>query len=811
MSALIEKKAFADLVTCSFKTPPVRKVPESNRNFSVYEEIRDEWETLSEIARELVSHYAESYYTPFLILFNRFEEELDDVKMNHGKVFIEDINFRLSEYLNSEIIPDIYFRLGETICHYLIDEFQDTAPIQWRNLYPLIENVLSEAGSFFIVGDTKQAIYGFRGADFRIMRKLEDRSPFPSSSRDVKELFINYRSQEEILRFADRVFTEILRESRYREAADMSGLTEFNQKPRDTLLGKGHVELVLIDRDLSALPEKLILQNLIDELHSRGYGYRDIAILTPRNYDVVQVTSWLNEKDIPFLSFSSLDIRQRRLTGEIISALKFLDSPIDDRSLASFLLGEIFQKASAPYGMKEEMIHQLLLKYRKNLIKSSGTEVPGTKHSSSHMERPLHRTGLKEDGDFYDRYHRHTRGSSLYKVFQNEFPEVWMGLFERLFNLTGYLPLYDLVTEVLRAFRVFENFQDETATPVRILEVIKRFEDSGINSLKDFIDYSEKSGDDTEWTIDVPRGIEAVNVMTVHKAKGLGFPVVVVLLRGERLNRGFPYIVRETEGGASLLRINRDIIRTNPEYERIYNDEVMNKATNSLNTLYVGFTRAEAEMYVLAVKGERDIYPFDLLPFDDFPPSERPEEIYAEVSQKTPTAPLYYHDSAIEISVDPTLRLHIEEKRRGEFYHEVLSHVEFVDQNLEQPLNDAIVKLQKLRGEDFPLEEILNKLIAFLQMKDMRDFFSCRNGRIVFREKEFANRRGNLYRMDRVVVDSDRVTVIDFKTGEDTPEEEAKYVKQINDYMEILRDFYPDRPVGGVIAYIDMKKTKRVF
>jgi len=79
----------------------------------------------------------------------------------------------LSQYINEFKVPEIYFRLGEKIHHFLIDEFQDTSPIQWSNLKLLIENALSENGSLFVVGDTKQAIYSFRGADYRIMNELE--------------------------------------------------------------------------------------------------------------------------------------------------------------------------------------------------------------------------------------------------------------------------------------------------------------------------------------------------------------------------------------------------------------------------------------------------------------------------------------------------------------------------------------------------------------------------------------------------------------------------------------------------------------
>jgi ATP-dependent exoDNAse (exonuclease V) beta subunit len=135
---------------------------------------------------------------------------IEVTKRRQGKIFIEDINRNLAEYLSAEMVPDVYFRIGETIFHFLIDEFQDTSPIQWRNLFPLLENSLSQQGSAFVVGDTKQAIYGFRDADYTIMKAFESRNPFPSAEYSVQELEVNYRSLQRILEFNDKVFKTLL-------------------------------------------------------------------------------------------------------------------------------------------------------------------------------------------------------------------------------------------------------------------------------------------------------------------------------------------------------------------------------------------------------------------------------------------------------------------------------------------------------------------------------------------------------------------------------------------------------------------------
>jgi len=605
--SLLREGSFPDLVKVPTGTPPLKKVPPSDRRADAYEAVLCEWERFRELLGRFTLLYSALYYQPYLMVYRDFQRTLDEQKRALGRVFIEDVNHSLSEYLDGSIVPDVYFRLGETVFHYLIDEFQDTSPIQWKNLFPLIEDSLSVGGSLFVVGDTKQAIYGFREADYTIMRALEGVNPFPSALHTVEELHFNHRSKKEILRFNERVFKDIAGGSRYAEAAAHSGLSDYTQKPTDA--DRGYTEIVSIDRNDAERPEKGMLLELVGELRERGYNLPDIAILAFKNYDVVRITSWLNEGGVPFISHSSLDIRQRKLTGEIISFLNFIDSPVDDLSFIQFILGDIFQKRCSHHGLTAKQIHDFIFKNR---------------------EEP-----------------------HIYRAFQREFPGIWDSLFKKLFRLAGHLPLYDLVTEAFRTFNLFGDFIEEEATLSRTLEAIKEFEERGSNSLKDFIAYSRESGDDTLWNMDVPKGIDAVNVMTIHKAKGLGFPVVIVLLYGDTVNRGIPYIIGDEPEGVTLLRINGEMAKKNALLEQLYREAVIRNEVNSLNSLYVGFTRAVSEMYVLAVRKERERYPFELLPFDDFPSSERPERAYSGAKESPPETGLYHHDRGVEISVNP--------------------------------------------------------------------------------------------------------------------------------------------------------------
>jgi ATP-dependent helicase/nuclease subunit A len=762
---LVREGRIADIMGKGLATPPVNKTKQGGDG-QAYESIVAKWAEFCGLVRNYTTLHVLSCCSPYIRVHEEFRETVERVKKRQGKVFIEDINRYLAEYLGKEIVPDVYFRIGATIFHYLIDEFQDTSPIQWRNLFPLIENSLSQGGSAFVVGDTKQAIYGFRNADYTIMKKMETENLFPSARHEVKELDINYRSLSAILDFNEKVFKEIVpSKAGYREAGARSGLTDYLQKAKEEGGRAGFGEVEILGRNDDDPPERSKVQDLIMELRERGYGYGDIAVLTQKNQDAVRATVWLNERDIPFISYSSLDVRKRKITGEIVSLLTFLDSPTDDLSFATFITGDIFMKTleAGDTGIGAEELRQFLFTHR--------------------GDRPL------------------------YKSFQKEYAELWERYFSGLFRSSGYFPLYDLVSSVFSAYRVFDILKDEEAALVKILEVVKDFEGEGSNSLGDFLDFAG-DGDDSKWNMDVPRGIDAVKVMTIHKSKGLGFPVVIVLLYEER-NRGFDYITHEDEDGVRLLKITRDTVNCSDLFESLYRDESVKDCVNRLNSLYVGFTRPEKELYVIGVKGKSEGYPFDLLPKDRSPLPGKPGNTGSRKEEEPGGYEISHHHKEMEFPVAPEEAMRAGERRRGEFIHAVLSHLVYAGEGYKEKCSGIIREIARQTGEEYPEDEILRAVGAVIEDETMNAFFREMPGREVWTEKEFVDREGNLFRMDRVINDPDRVVVIDYKTGGDW-EAEEKYASQMKNYMRILAGVYPKKKVEGIIYFID-RDEKRVM
>jgi len=813
-----------DWLDCSFKRCPVTKAL-SEKDKKTYSRVELEWLKLEKKIREYKELYARYFFQPHLQVYQDLLDLLATTKKERALVFLEDIHRKLADYLNKGIVPDVYFCLGDQIYHYLIDEFQDTSPLQWQNLEPLVDNALAQGGSLFIVGDTKQAIYGFREADYQIMLDLinGDRS-FGSAPVDIKNLEINRRSNKIVLDFVSKIFpsglkTLVAEDDSLRlmkEASQKSGLDDFKcstpedeSKSRKTeTLKPGYVEMEIIpagkeetpgenDRleDESARNEdeqdqetrvKSKIQELISELIQRGYRHSDIAILTYRNETVARIAAWLNEKEIPFLPFSSLDIRNRQVIKELLAFLQFLDFPLDDLNLSVFLFGQLFQERIRADDLPHDLhsLREFVLDCR---------------------EQPQ------------------TRGAPLYTAFRKKFPDLWERYFESFFKTAGYFPLYELVSQVYRTFGLLELFPDEQAAFVKLLEVIKHFESQGKSNLREFIRFSEAQADDRSiWTVDVPEEIPAVRIMTIHKAKGLGFPVVILLLYPEQFVSP-PFYLRklidhqERSRGFEVLKLNKQLVSASPSLEEPYKGYRLKEAVNRLNTLYVAMTRAREELYIVGASGSRKSYPFDLLEavgfsLDQKYQSSAVKPAIAARPVVPPEAP-FLKTLPTRVSIPPAEKavLNYPEQKRGELIHSLLAEIEYSKDDLDSLLLSVSTRPFFKEFSASELEEAFQTLKKFLVQPGVAEFFNSAPGRTVLREKELVNLKGELFRADRVVLDADRITVIDFKTGKATDRDiKENHLRQIINYKSMLEEIYPEMKIDAFLMYIDLNSTEKV-
>jgi len=269
--------------------------------------------------------------------------------------------------------------------------------------------------------------------------------------------------------------------------------------------------------------------------------------------------------------------------------------------------------------------------------------------------------------------------------------------------------------------------------------------------------------------------------------------------------------LNEESDGVHLLKVNKKMAEASPLLKGVYAEERLKEMVNRLNTLYVGFTRPEVELYVIGVSGKRNQFPIDLLREVGFPPATRKDlAVPASKEMHQGHLQLAHPFTPIDFSsVSAMEELNIEERQRGEFIHQVLYHVDEIDGDIESRLEELIKKVKNESNQDYPVEPMKKILLEFLAQDKVRLYFRPNPGRVIRREQDFSDPEGNLLRMDRVIIDEDKVTVMDYKTGRKKKDEE-RYVSQLRNYIRILRNLYPDKKVDGWIAYVDSNEIVRI-
>ena len=590
---------------------------------SVPADYSKQWEELYDRFNGHMPDIAKLKTMPYLTLYEFFKNELKNAYNVLGLVYISDINKKLSRFVTESSVPEIYFRLGNSVYHYFIDEFQDTSRVQWQNLKPLIEESLSKNGSLFTVGDLKQALYGFRGADYRIMKSLleDGGKSFPSLNEFKRvSLKTNFRSDKVLVDYVNYVFKSAIKE-RVESAGDPAGLLTYEQDvPQggtcENTGNKGYCVTEIFKRadNLSFsveapedgepqnglfpvnpldLIEPRLFEILDDLVKNRNYNPGDIAILAQKNKYLNDISGRLIEKGYPVVAQSSLDIRNRKVIREIGQLLNFLNSPADDFNFGSFILGEVFEnknnRCDNKYDRKE--FEKFIFENNKN--------------------------GRANGSDAFLR----ERVKPMYNAFMEKYVNLWNECFGELFNKAGYLPVYEIILYIYDAFNIAENFSEESAYLAHFLDVIQSGGENYWSNLSDFlISMNAKSDDSLElFSIKLPEVKDALSLLTVHKAKGLQWNAVINIFFAEesyalssktggvKNNKGrnknsFAVEVKKDDGSVYLdmFYITKKMTLS-PYLQSIYAESVKDENISDLNTLYVALTRAKHEMYNLII------------------------------------------------------------------------------------------------------------------------------------------------------------------------------------------------------------------
>jgi ATP-dependent exoDNAse (exonuclease V) beta subunit len=479
---------------------------------------------------------------------------------------------------------NILYSFDEHTDHILVDEFQDTSTLQWMIIDKLTEEWRSgmgakrEAGSkptIFLVGDDKQSIYSFRGANVGIFRNARNRlAEWLGEEYHFVELKENYRSLPAIVHFVNSLFERIMPKGLYESAA-------VEYIPFDaTRTGEGRVELLLCESAGNTKEnrrrEALITAGKIRELAGvyevyeggarRKCRYGDIAVLLRNRTHLSLFEDALRNEGIPFVVVKGIGFYNTPEIGILRELLFFLIDPMSDYSLFTILRSPLF---SIPYNallktVKDIVTQDISIGY---LFTALSAEQGGSQQGPVREAVGLMGTWVKR------------AGRTPYAV-----------LIENILNETG-------------AWKYFVEKQ-RYVNVKKFIKLVEEFEGGGHTGLEireKLIKASARS-DEPKANVNT-EGMDAVKIMTTHAAKGLQFPMVLLPCLDEGSTARSGSVVVDEEGASILLGYEEDpeARRTAPLFRR-----QKEKAEDEEKRLfYVAATRAMDYLCMSGVMGKK--------------------------------------------------------------------------------------------------------------------------------------------------------------------------------------------------------------
>ncbi|WP_204344613.1 UvrD-helicase domain-containing protein [Psychroserpens algicola] len=709
--------------------------------------------------------------TPLSVL-SAIKQTLQDLKDEDDILLISEFNNLISEEIKEQPAPFIYERIGEKFKHYFIDEFQDTSGLQWCNLIPLIDNALSgenlkgETGSLMLVGDAKQAIYRWRGGRAEQFIDLYSETAKPFTIRQkIENLPTNYRSHKTIVEFNNQFFDHI---ADFALSNPKHQYIYKNAKQNVFFEEEGYVELSFLntkDEDKNELYSRAVFDTIV-KAEANGFKKKDICIIVRKTKEGIAIAEYLSDQGIAIISSETLLLKNAPEVQFINQLITLSLQPLNDEikvQLLSFLAEEKLQLDDT-HNFLERMIH------------------------------------LKPKALF-----------EALRTFGFDFN----------FDLFLHLPIYEAVESVIRAFHLNEH---SNAYIQFYLDEVFDYSQKYNASFSGFLEFWDRKKD--KLSIVSPLGKDAIQIMTIHKSKGLEFPVVIFPYANQDIYSDitpkvwFPVDKAVFNGFSNLyLNMNKDLEELNDLGTQIYGDYRSQLELDSLNLLYVVLTRAVEQLYIISeydnTKNQKDtsthysdlfinhlkflgkwdeqnmVYSFGTAAA----PSEDKKDTIQTIEQvdfistqkedhnlNILTSSGYLWDTAQEKAI-----------AQGNLVHHIMSFIKTendIDFALEHFLSAGHINATQFEA----LQPIINDLITH---KNLRPYFATNLK--VYNEKDIITKEGKILRPDRVVINTNNeATIIDYKTGL----KDSKHKEQLFDYQYVLEEMGFD-VVKKVLIYIN--------
>lgn len=737
--------------------------------------------------------------------------------------------------------PFIYERLGTRLNHFLIDEFQDTSLMQWRNFRPLLAESESYDHDNLVIGDAKQSIYRFRNADPSIIRLRvpeafpdHDDSPDPPLLRDPATANTNWRSKRNIVEFNNFLFRnlapgispeigELYEQTVQRPAhTEPEGYVELHIFDSKQPLGYSDQNETDEDADPPGDSQFRRLGPMISRLRDRGYRLRDIAVLVTTNDDGALAVSSLADYNmehpsdtIDFISDQSLRLASSRSVNIILTALRMISEGVDNPLPKEMAAADSDALSRALAGsVNGEELSEMLSEMQSVALPSLVEAI---------IERFVKRGAAEGDPD-------------------------------------------SLIT---REAPFIATFQD------CVLDFCERGEADPAS----FLDWWSRKGKNL--SVVSPDSGDAVTVLTIHKSKGLEYKVVIMpradMNFNTRMKAGeWEWVAPDPEFDPEgelppviPVDVTRDLLEIEPLAPIVANRNYL-RLMDSINLAYVGFTRAVDELYVFApyttfkgkmqdtavgariltlaensaevlktneeeIPDERRYMPAVALqitagengeylvtsgePMESARIAEERERSERKLAGAPPNTPiaeyqvwsgrgqLRYRDTESRLSEDPEEADPRNPRAEGSLLHEAMSQT-FTDKDLTR----AVRKL-RIRGliNRRRQEQIETELRGALESVRPYGWFQPEAGTRIFTERPLLRRGESIQRPDRMMLLPDgRCVIIDYKFGRHTSARmRAGYESQVRRYMRAARGA-GCRQVTGYLWYVRSGRVEEI-
>lgn len=689
-----------------------------------------------------------------LAILRTINNVLIEIKQENNIRLISEFNQLISKHLKEQPAAFIYEKIGERFQHYFIDEMQDTSTMQWENLIPLLNNALTtenlkgETGSLLLVGDAKQAIYRWRGGkaeQFIDLSTKEGGNPF-QIPKNINQLDTNWRSYSEIIDFNNSFFQHIsnyLKNDLYKELYTTGNTQKQNHKKG------GYVELQFIEEGLKAdekleiYPEKVL--EIIKKLRN-DFDKKDICILTRTRKQGVAIAEFLTKNKVDIISSETLLLQNSPKVNFIINLLHY-----------------IYQAEN-----KESQFELLYFLYNHLKIKAE----------------------------------KHVFFKNLLNLNQIDFFKK-IKEYDINFELDYFksLSLYESIEYIIKNYTL-ANTSD--AYLQFFLDVILDFSFKKNEGIGGFLNYWEEKKD--KLSIVVSSEKNAVNIMTIHKAKGLEFPVVIYpfdLDIYKQINPKVWYQPLNSEKyngfDSALINYNASLKEIGKTGENLYSQQREELELDNFNLLYVALTRAKEQLYIIS-EHKKNITDPKLYShfFIDYLKSiskwSTNKSIYTfgnvnrvskkEISQQNNmeqntfiSSDWRQHNISIVPLSNNNEKDEIEYARQfGNIIHEILSRI--ITKNDVKKVVTFYINKGLINNDN--KENIIQIINNVVNNKSLSFYFSGKYH--IKNEREIITNDNQILIPDRLMFTKNEVIIIDYKTGKP----EKKHQLQINTYAKVL-------------------------